>query len=139
LSGRINVTVEYDDDLMEWNTGLISGLKKDEARVKYPPLEVKYPHTALYEQESDIGLRMRAETVLSKILNENPADSTVAVVSHGMFIRNLGCGFLRLPVASNAVWMPIGDTGIHEWEADEYGRGIIHVNLQRHLEGLSEI
>ena len=64
LNKRIDSEIVYDDDLMEWNTGLISGLKKEEAREKYPSPEVKYPHTAVYEQESDIQLRMRAETVL---------------------------------------------------------------------------
>jgi broad specificity phosphatase PhoE len=82
---------------------------------------------------------MRAETVLSKVLNENPTDSTIAIVSHGLFIWNLGYSFLRLPVTSNAVWLAIGDTGIHEWIADERGRGIIHVNLQRHLESLPAV
>jgi len=137
LSKRVNSDIVYDDDIMEWNTGLISGLSKEEARAKYPNPEVKYPHTAVYEQESDIQLRMRAETVLSKLINENPSDSTIAVVSHGLFIWNLGYSFLRLPVASNLVRFPIGDTGIHEWHIDGENRTVIHVNQRRHLEGLS--
>ncbi len=136
LSKRISVDITYDDDLMEWNTGLISGLKKEEAREKYPHPEVKYPHTSVYEQESDIQLRMRAETVLSRLLNENPPDSTIAVVSHGLLIWNLGYSFLRLSVTSNYVRFPIGDTGIHEWRTDGENRSIVHVNLQRHLENL---
>ena len=68
LSERINMDIIFDDELMEWNTGLISGLSKEEARTKYPAPEVKFPHTAVYEQESDIQLRMRAETVLSRLI-----------------------------------------------------------------------
>ena len=79
---------------------------------------------------------MRAETALSKLLNENPSDSTVAVVSHGGLINQLFNSFLRLPVASNTVWFPTGDTGIHEWRADGNSRWIIHTNLQKHLENL---
>jgi len=137
LSKRINLDVVYDDDIMEWNTGLISGLKKEEARVRYPVPELSYPHTAMYEQESNIELRMRAETVLSRLVNENPKDSTIAIVSHGLFICNLGYSFLRLPVTSNLVQFPIGDTGIHEWHIDGENRTVVHVNQQRHLEGLS--
>ena len=137
LSKRINLDVVFDDDLMEWNTGLISGLSKEEARKKYPNPEIKFPHTAVYEQESEIQLRMRTETVLSRLLNENPADSTIAVVSHGLFIWNLGYSFLRLPVTSNLVRFPIGDTGIHEWHVDGEIRTVVHVNQRRHLEGLS--
>lgn len=139
LSKRINKDITYDDDLMEWNTGLISGLTKEEAREKYPSPQVKYPHTAIYEQESNIQLRMRAETFLSKLLNENPPDSTIAVVSHGLLIWNLGYSFLRLPVTSNYVRFPIGDTGIHEWQIDGEKRSVIHVNLQSHLEKLHSI
>jgi len=137
LSKKINLVIDFDDDLMEWDTGLISGLSKEEARRKYPNPEIKFPHTAEYEQESDIQLRMRTETVLSRLLNENPADSTIAVVSHGLFIWNLGYSFLRLPVTSNLVRFPIGDTGIHEWHVDGEIRTVVHVNQRRHLEGLS--
>ena len=139
LSKRINLNVVYDNEFMEWNTGLISGLKKEEAREKYPLPEIKYPHTAVYKQESDIQLRMRAETVLSKLLNENPQDSTIAVISHGLFIWNLCYSFLRLPVTSNLIRFPIGDTGIHEWHTDGESRTIVHVNQRRHLESLSAI
>jgi len=137
LGSRINLDIVYNDDMMEWNTGLISGLKKEEVRARYPEPEVKYPHTAVYEQESNIDLRMRAETVLSRLINENPPDSTIAIVSHGLFIWNLGYSFLRLPVTSNLVQFPIGDTGIHEWRIDGESRTVVHVNQRRHLESLS--
>jgi len=136
LSKRIKKDIVYEDDLMEWNTGLISSLTKEEAREKYPSPEVTYPHTAVYEQESEIQLRMRAETILSKLINENPPDSTIAVVSHGLLIWNLGYSFLRLPVTSNHVRFPIGDTGIHEWYISGESRSIIHVNLKDHLRDL---
>ncbi len=138
LSKRTKIDVVYDDDLMEWNIGIVGGLLIQEVASKYPDFGYfdtkRYPHTVVYEQESLIQLRMRAETVLSRILNENPPDSTIAVVSHGLFIRNLGYSFLRLPATSNAIYFPIGDTGIHEWRTDGNSRGIIHVNLQKHLE-----
>lgn len=136
LSEHTGVDVVYDDNLMEWQNGIIAGMPREEARKKYPRPEVKYPHTVIYEQESAIQLRMRAETILSKITNENPVDSTIAVISHGMLIDNLFNSFLRLPVTSNGAYIYTGDTGIHEWRTDGERRGIIHVNLQGHLKNL---
>jgi len=141
LGERINLDVMYDNDIMEWNIGVVGGMPISEAKVKYPDFgyfETRFPHTVRYEQESLIQLRMRAEIVLSKLINENPPDSTIAVVSHGLFIRNLGFSFLKLPVTSNLTQFPIGDTGIHEWRIDGENRTVVHVNLQRHLEALIE-
>lgn len=136
LSEYTGVEVAYDDDLMEWQNGLIAGLPRDEARKKYPRPEVKYPHTIVYEQESDIQFRARAETALSKIIYENPMDSIIAIVSHGGLIGKLFDSFLRLPFTGGTTWIPNGDTGIHEWQIDGNNRGIIHVNLQEHLKNL---
>jgi 2,3-bisphosphoglycerate-dependent phosphoglycerate mutase len=137
LSEQTGIAVVYDDDLMEWQNGIIAGMPREEARAKYPRPEPKYPHTAVYGQESDIQFRMRAETILSKIINENPMDSTIVVVSHGGLIGQLFQSFLKLPVSSSNIYLGgIGDTGIHEWRTDGNKRGIIHVNLQKHLENL---
>ena len=57
-----------------------------------------FSHTIVYEQESDIQFRMRAETVLSKIINENPTDSTIAVISHGGLIGQLFQSFFNVTV-----------------------------------------
>jgi len=137
LAKRINLPITYDDDMMEWNTGLLSGLQKSEVREKYPDPPARHPHTAVYEQESEIALRMRAEAVLSKLIHENPPDATIAIVAHGLFIWNLGYSFLQLPVTSNLVRFPIGDTGIHEWRIDGDIRTVVHINQRRHLESLS--
>jgi 2,3-bisphosphoglycerate-dependent phosphoglycerate mutase len=137
LSERTGIDVIFDDDLMEWQNGIIAGMPREEARAKYPRPEVKYPHTIVYEQESEIQFRMRAETILSKIINENPIDYTIAVVSHGGLIGQLFQSFIRSPVTVSNIYIGgTGDTGIHEWRTDGNRRGIIHVNLQKHLESL---
>lgn len=136
LSEYTGVDVIYDDDLMEWQNGIIAGMQRDEARKKYPRPEIKYPHTIVYEQESDIQFRMRAETALSKIIYENPANSVIAIISHGGLIGKLFDSFLRLPFTGVTTWIPNSDTGIHEWQIDGNNRGIIHVNLQDHLKSL---
>jgi len=134
LSCRTGVDIIFDDDLMEWQNGLIAGLPREEALAKYPPPTKKYPHTAMYGQESDIQFRMRAETALSKIINGNPADSTVAIVSHNGLIMRLFQSFIKAPLVSDIFIGRTGDTGIHEWRIDREQREIVHVNLQRHLE-----
>jgi 2,3-bisphosphoglycerate-dependent phosphoglycerate mutase len=140
LSNATNVPVEVMGDLMEWKNGLIAGLSRKEADEKYPPLEIKHPHTAIYEQESDIEFRSRAEIALSKIINENLPDSKIAIVSHGGMINRLFQSFLMLPAISS-VGINGGDTGIHHWRIstdNPYARSIIFANSLIHLANLNE-
>ena len=137
LSERVNIGIEFDDDLMEWQNGVIAGMPREEARTKYPDPEMKYPHTLIYGQESDIQFRMRAETALSKIINETPMDYTVAVISHNGLISRLFQSFIKSPIVDSNIYIDrTGDTGIHEWRIDGSRRVIVHVNLQKHLDGL---
>ena len=138
LSGSTGISVEFDDGLMEFKNGLIAGLSWEEANKKYPIPVPKFPHTAVYEQESDIEFRSRAETVLSRITNENPSDSNIAIVSHGGMISKLFQSFLGLSTISN-VGINSGDTGIHYWRIDEnipVGKRVIFTNSLVHLASL---
>lgn len=135
LSAATNIPVEVMDDLMEWRNGLIAGLSLEEAKEKYPEPKVKYPHTAVYEQESSIEFRARAETALSKIINENPPASKIAIVSHGNMINKLFQSFLMLPTVS-VIGIASGDTGIHHWKIkgdNPYARSVIFTNSLVHL------
>jgi len=134
LSDRTGVDIVLDDDLMEWQNGPIAGLPREEALAKYPPPEIKHPHTSMYGQESDIQFRARAETALSKIINGNPPDSTVAIVSHNGLIMRLFQSFINAPPVSGIYIGRTGDTGIHVWRINGERREIVHVNLQKHLE-----
>ena len=127
-----DVEITFDDDLMEWQNGLIAGLSRYEAEERYPET-VKFPHTSVYGQESLIVFRMRAETVLSKIIHENPNDSTILAVSHGGMISQLFRCFMKLPV-DEKVFIHSGDTGIHHLKISEDGtRVIAFINRQEHL------
>ena len=141
LSRATGVNVVYDDDLMEWQNGLIAGLTRAEADTKYPAPPVKFPHTKIYGQESEIEFRARAEHALSRILNENPSDSVVAVVSHGGMINMLYRSFLGLPLHTN-VFLASGDTGIHHWRVNnpdqDNRRTMLFSNRQEHLKGIEE-
>jgi len=132
LSKYLHIDVEYEDLLMEWKNGLIAGLSWEEANNLYPEPDFKHPHTAVYEQESTIEFRARAETILSKIIYENPPDSKIAVVSHGNMINMLFRSFLELPVNSDSS-ISSGDTGIHHWKTKNNSRIIHKINSLVHL------
>ena len=132
LSAATNVPVGFDDCLMEWNNGLIAGLTREEADRKYPLPEKKFPHTAVYGQESMIDFRARAETALSKIVHENPSDVKIAVISHGGMINMLFRAFLGLPVNAD-ISLSTGDTGIHHWRMVGSERRVVFANNQEHL------
>ncbi len=133
LSDATGVPVEYNEDLMEFQNGLIAGLSREEADKKYPKPEFRYLHTKVYEMESDLEFRFRAESVLSKIINENDSNNTIAIVAHGGIINMLYRSFLNLPNSSN-IYFQTGDTGIHKWYADNEKRVVIFSNSMKHLD-----
>ncbi len=136
LSEATGISVEYDDNLMEFQNGLIAGLSREEADRKYPKPDYRYPHTKIHEMESDLEFRFRAETILSKIIYENDKDSTIAIVTHGGMIDMLYRSFLNLPNNSN-VYFSTGDTGIHRWYIDKNSslekRFVIFSNSLEHI------
>lgn len=108
-----------DEHLMEFNNGLIAGLKHSVVDEKYPKVKVPL-HSSVYEQESMLAFRYRAEYMLSKLIDEasqhmeNDDEITIAVVTHGGMINQLYRAYFRLPVDSEYGFCT-GDTGIHEW------------------------
>lgn len=121
VSDQISIPVEVDDMLMEFNNGLIAGLKRDVAAEKYPLIADLPVHASVYEQESKLAFRYRADVVLSKVMSENDADAVIALITHGGMINQLYHSFLRLPVDSDIIFRT-GDTGIHEWHIDQHAR-----------------
>ncbi len=119
-----------DEKLMEFNNGLIAGLKHSVADEKYPKMKVPL-HLSVYEQESMLEFRYRAEYMLSKLLSENEDENTIAVVTHGGMINQLYRAFLKLPVESEFLF-PTGDTGIHEWVVKENSRIVVKANFVPH-------
>ncbi|MDE6030019.1 MAG: histidine phosphatase family protein [Oscillospiraceae bacterium] len=119
-----------DENLMEFNNGLLAGLKYNDAEEKYP--QVKVPlHSSVYEQESTIEFRYRAEYMLSKLISENDDERTIAVVTHGGMINQLYRACFRLPIDSEyAFWT--GDTGIHEWIINGNSRTLVKANYIPH-------
>ncbi len=116
-----------DEMLMEFQNGLIAGLTRKEAAEKYPFVEVPL-HASVYEQESKLEFRFRADFMLSKLLSETDPGETVAVVSHGGMINQLFRSFLRLPVDSD-VFFATGDACVHEWRIENGRRTVVRSNM----------
>lgn len=135
LGNKQQIEIEYEEGLMEWNNGLIAGLSREEAEEKYPIVNGLAPHDAVYEQESILDFRYRAEKILSKIISENPDDATIAIVSHGGMINKLYQSFLKLPFDTNAIFH-CGDTSLHEWTIKGNKRHIVFSNRLEHLNKL---
>ncbi len=133
LAKETGLTPIYAEELMEFDNGLIAGRSREEVREKYPFIPNLPIHASVYEQESKLDFRCRAEYILSKIISENDADSTIAIVSHGGTINQLYRAFLRLPIDSQMFWST-GDTGVHEWTICGEMRRIIRSNSLTHLE-----
>ncbi len=130
LASKTQVSLIPDEKLMEFNNGLLAGLKHSVADEKYPQMKVPV-HSSVYEQESMLEFRYRAEYMLSKLISENDAESIIAVVTHGGMINQLYRAFFKLPVeAEFAFWT--GDTGIHEWITNGNSRILVKANFIPH-------
>lgn len=128
--------VHLEPALMEWNNGLLAGLSRSEAAVRFPyPEGGRRPHDTFAETESMIEFRARAEMFWSQFTHEfvqPKRHQRVALVSHGGMINMLFQCFLGLPVISDVLFST-GDTGIHLWTITPKGRRVIFTNRLEHL------
>lgn len=132
LSSETGVEILFDADLMEFNNGLLAGLKRDVAEKLYPEVKNLPIDQSVYGQESKVDFRSRAVEVLDKIIKENEQNSVIAVVTHGGMINQLYGAMLNLPIDGNNFFCT-GDTGIHIWKITETGNYIIKVNKTDHI------
>ena len=135
LSVATEKDIVFDDDLMEFNNGLLAGLPYDEAAAKYPPVRDLPPDKAVYGQESLTEFRGRAERFLKRLYAECGGEETVAAVTHGGMINQLFGSLLSLPL-SHGVWFTTYDTGIHELELKDGKVRIIRSNYSEHANGI---
>ena len=133
LSASTGIPVIFDEDLMEFNNGLLAGLSRKEADEKYPIIPDLPVDQAVYGMESMLAFRQRAERALKRIVTENNSDDTVAVVSHGGMINQLYHALLGLPVESDFFFCT-GDTGVHTWLLKENGKSLVCANDRSYLQ-----
>lgn len=127
LSRKSGITIETEPLLMEFNNGLLAGMDRKSAEERFPYIPDLPVHQSLYQQESKLEFRFRAETILSKVVTESVEDSVTAIVSHGGMINQLFHAFLKLPMGSRTLFHT-GDAGIHEWRVKFGCRHVVYVN-----------
>lgn len=138
LASSVEINLQYDDDLMEYNNGKLAGLPYEEAAIKFPAQpENKKVYISFYGQETLIEFRARAEKVLTKIIEEYPPESRVAIVSHGNMINMLFRSFLKLPINCDCS-ISNEDTAVHYWKVEKEKRKIIFLNKTAHLQSIRE-
>lgn len=131
LSEATGIPITVEEKLMEFQNGLLAGLERKAAREKYPLVEPLPIHAAVYQQESLLEFRFRADFILSKIISQTAPEQTVAIITHGGMINQLYRAFLRLPVDSD-ISFQTWDTGIHVWDWDGKRRRVLMANATAH-------
>jgi len=127
LADIFNLDIIYEEDLQEFNNGLLAGLTYEEAKIKYPKVDNLPINKSVYGMESLLEFRNRAERVLNKILEETKDDETIVIISHGKMINQLYHVFLNLPVNQD-IFFSTGDTGIHLWLKEKERRYVVFAN-----------
>ncbi len=132
LAAQMHLSVQFEEDLMEWNNGVLAGLLRAEADQKYPPPATpRKPHECVEGGETDIAFRARAEMVWSRLLHQTPENHRVAIVAHGGIINQLFLCFLQMPMQPD-LWLGTGDTGIHLWRVRGNTRWVLLGNSMVH-------
>ncbi len=134
LSDKTGISIIFDENLMEFNNGLLAGLPRAVVREKYPEVPDLPIDKAVYGQESQVEFRQRAENALSRIMNEAENDETIAIVSHGGMINQLYRSFFNMPVDC-IYFFNTADTGIHIWSLTDRERRVIKANFDEHTKG----
>ena len=135
LSDKISIPIIFDENLMEFNNGLLAGLPRAVVREKYPEVPDLPIDKSVYGQESQVEFKQRAENALSKILSETEQDETIAIVSHGGMINQLYRSFFNMPVDC-INFFNTADTGIHIWSLTDKERRVIKANFDEHTKGI---
>lgn len=135
LSIKTKTEIIYDDNLMEFNNGLLAGLTHEEADRLYPDVKDLPIDQAVYEQESKVEFRNRAKQALKRIISENDSESVIAIVSHGGMINQLYGVLLDIPIGKNSFFLT-SDTGIHVLKITENGNYVIKANINSHIQGI---
>lgn len=135
LSSKTGAEIVFDEELMEFNNGLLAGLSHEEADRLYPDVKDLPIDKAVYGQESKVDFRNRARHALNKILSENESESMIALVTHGGMINQLYGTLFDSPIGGNSFFCT-SDTGIHVWKITTNGNYVIQANMNTHAQGI---
>lgn len=135
LSEKTGIPIVFDDNLMEFNNGLLAGLPRAVVREKYPEVPDLPVDKAVYGQESQVEFRQRAENALLRVIRESHTEETIAIVSHGGMINQLYRSLFNMPVDCK-YFFNTADTGIHIWSVSDTERRVVKANFDEHTKGI---
>lgn len=135
LSSKTGTEIIFDEELMEFNNGLLAGLSHEDADHLYPEVKDLPIDQAVYGQESKVDFRNRARHALNKVLSENESESMIALVTHGGMINQLYGALFDSPIGGNS-FFSTSDTGIHVWKITTNGNYVIQANMNTHVQGI---
>lgn len=135
LSNRTGIPIVFDENLMEFNNGLLAGLPRAVVREKYPEVPNLPIDKAVYGQESQVEFRQRAENVLARVISESQADETIAIVSHGGMINQLYRSLFEMTIDCK-FFFNTADTGIHVWNLTDTEKRVVKANFDEHTKGI---
>lgn len=95
------INLEFDYDLSEVDRGVLCGLERSIADIKYPkkPYRTHYDHYPNNSGESVYQIRERSNRILQKIMTLDC--ETVLIVTHGSFLNSMLSTLLMMPTAFN--------------------------------------
>lgn len=133
IAASTGAPLVFKEGLMEMDNGLLAGMPRDEAAIKFPlSVDGRKYHQKVWGGESEIEFRARVETVFAELIELVTVHKRIAVVAHGGTITMLFRSFLGLPMESN-VWLRTADTGLHLWEITGRARRLLLANSTIHL------
>lgn len=133
LQQQCQCDFKIEADLMEYNNGVLAGLPRKEALVKYPlPAGGRPLYAAIEGGESQVQFRYRVENIVHKILAQYKHLDTVAVVAHGGTILHILNTLLGKTLADSFIFHT-GDTGLHLLELRPTETRVHFLNSLEHL------
>lgn len=135
LGDATGISISFEEELMEFNNGLLAGVPRAVAKEKYPIVENLPIDQAVYGQESKVEFRLRADHILERIISGTKEDETVAIVTHGGMINQLYRSLLGLAIDCD-LFFGTGDTGIHVWRVENESKLIMKANMTEHTRGI---
>lgn len=119
--------LSQDDRISDWDCGVIAGMNKKEAELKYPKSDVpRLPHEAILGGESLLDFRQRVECFMSMICGEYDPNKnkTICIVTHGLVINMMFRSFLKLPFIDDIHFKSKAGE-MYRWKINSKGRSIV--------------
>ena len=116
LAGLWAVEPTSWDDLQEIDVGIVGGLTLDEAKRKYPGVDLGEGGTSSIPGAEPLRSRKeRAERVVRTVLRDHDDDAVVLMVSHGGILRHI----IPALLGTTRNWgIDIGNTAVFDFEID---------------------